>query len=101
MRHLTTINVLSVCILLAKLSWTTKRVFVKKGKTTIDNWNMIVGKHEMFWGSLAHICIVIALPVHYSVIVHRSSVIILVHYIIWLIFSLSSADRYMNNESFE
>jgi hypothetical protein len=38
MRHLTTIDVLSVCILLAKLSWATKRVFVKKGKTTISQY---------------------------------------------------------------
>jgi hypothetical protein len=52
MRHLTTIDFLNFCILLAKLSWTTKRVIVKKVKTTIsqyEKWSL--ENTKCFWAS--------------------------------------------------
>jgi hypothetical protein len=58
MRQLSTIVFLSVCILLVKLSWTTKRVIVKEGNTTISHyeiWSLESTKWR--WGSLACISV--------------------------------------------
>ena len=95
-RHLTTTDFLSVCILLVKLYWTTKRVIVKKWKTTINQYEVwSLENTKWLWGSLAHICIVIALQLHYCIL-HRSSVIIMRHYGSHFIFSLSRAELYIS-----
>jgi hypothetical protein len=68
---------------------------VKKGKTTISQYEKLsLENTKCLRGSLADICIVIALTVHYSIL-HRSSVITLVHYAFHFIFSLSSAEHYI------